>query len=395
MGLRVLHIITRLDRGGSAKAVLWLSERLKEEGFEVVVITGPSREPEEDIEAFRERTSIPVHLVPSLVRDVSPLNDLLAFLSLYRLVRKVSPHIVHTHTTKAGVIGRVVGRLCGARAIVHTPHGHIFYGYGGRAMTWFYTFTERVVSRLCDRIVALTPLEKEDYIRLKVAREEMVTVIPVGIDIERYLKVDEKDVDIKRELGIGASTPLVGWMARFEDIKGCFDFLEACSIVVRERQDVRFLMVGDGPLRARIEEWLIEHGMEEMVLLPGYRRDGPRIMAAIDLYVLTSINEGLGMGVVEAMAAGRPVVATRVGGVPAVVSEGVTGILVPPGRPDEIAHAIITILSDPSLAERMGRAGRERAKAYSIEAMARAYIDLYMDLLGHDLRPHHLPPPPS
>lgn len=381
MGIKILHVITRLDRGGSARALLRLSEGLGKEGFDVAIITGPSREPEEDLEGFTGRTSIPVHSIPSLVRDISPFKDLLAFVALFRIVKRIYPDILHTHTTKAGFIGRIVGRLCRVKVIVHTPHGHIFYGYGGRVLSWFYILAERVASRFCDRIVALTPLEKEDYVRLKVAKEENIVVIPVGVDIERYLK-EEGDADIREELGIDPDLPLIGWVGRLEEVKGCFDFLKACSIVGERFPMARFLMVGDGLLRGDIEQWIKKHGLEDRVFLLGYRRDVPRIMKAMDLYVLTSRNEGLGMGVVEAMAAGRPVVATGVGGVPTAVVDRVTGLLVPPGRPDEIADAIAIILSNPSMAEGMGRAGRERARAYSVEAMTRAYIDLYKELIG-------------
>ena len=378
---RILHLITRLDRGGSAKVVLRLSEGLRDQGFDVRIATGPTREPEEDLKGFTERTSIPIYTIPSLVRDISFLKDLRAFFDVFRLIRALSPTILHTHTTKAGFTGRIMGRICGVKAIVHTPHGHIFYGYGGRVASRLYILAERMASMFCDRIVALTDIEKDDYIRLKVAGAEKISVIPAGIELDNYLKDGRDRADMRRELGLSPNTILVGWVGRFEEIKGCFDFLEAAGDVAGRFQEVRFLMVGDGPLRGAIEEWIKERGLADRVILTGYRRDIPRVMKALDLYVLTSLNEGQGMGIVEAMAAGKPVVATGVGGVPSVVRDGETGILVPPGRADMVARALIHLLSNRALARRMGEEGRKRSLLFTVDGMVRAYLKVYRDLM--------------
>ena len=378
--MKVLHVITRLDRGGSARAVLNLAEGLKRRGFDVVLVTGLSKEPEEEVDSFNKRTGIPCYIIPGLVRDISPLKDLSTLLRLVRILRIEMPDILHTHTSKAGFLGRLAGRIARIRHIVHTTHGHIFYGYFGRLKTWFFIQLERIAAHLCDRIIVLTSLEKDDYVRAGIGRADTILPIYPGIDLNQYFKKKSKDTDIKKELSIEKDSPLIGWVGRLEGIKGCFDFLKAARLVLDRYPGSYFLMAGDGPLRTDLNDWIVKNSMDGRVLLLGYRRDVVRIMNGIDVFVLTSHNEGLGLVVVEAMAAGKPVVATDVGGVSEVVVDGQTGILLPAGEPLRMAEAILRLISDPALASRLGGAGRERASLFSIDTMIDRTIELYNDI---------------
>ncbi|MBI5286781.1 MAG: glycosyltransferase family 4 protein, partial [Deltaproteobacteria bacterium] len=380
--------ITRLDRGGPPRLLLRLAEETRKKGFDVVIVSGPSKEPEKDMERFTERTGIPVRIVPQLVRDVSPLKDILALFSLIHIIRKESPSIIHTHTSKAGFLGRVAGRVCGVRCIVHTPHGHIFYGYYGRIKTRLFIVLERIASCFCDRITTLTELEKEDYIRLKVAREDKLIPIYCGVDLGDF--TEEGLLDIRDELklapdrsiqGLDKGTKLIGWVGRLEEVKGCFVFLEACRLIKEEFPEVKFLLAGDGPLRKEIEDWAEVH-LKGSLLLLGHRTDIPKIMRGIDIFVLTSLNEGFGLVLVEAMAAGKPVVATNVGGVSEIVLDGETGLLVPAGGSEGVARAVETLLSNPALALGLGKKGKERAQLFDIERMTDKTINLYRELMG-------------
>jgi len=196
--------------------------------------------------------------------------------------------------------------------------------------------------------------------------------------------VEQDGTDIRKELLIKRSTPLIGWVGRFVNVKGCFDFLEACKLVVKEFPDARFLMAGDGYLKNEIEGRIRENLMEDKIFLLGYREDVPAIMRGIDLFVLTSHNEGLGMVLIEAMASGRPIVATDVGGVSDVVLDGVTGILVPSEEPDKIAAGIKKVLSSPELSERFGAAAKERAQLFDIENTVKETINLYKEISKND-----------
>jgi len=380
--LKVLHVITRLDKGGSSKVLLGLTEGLKARGLDVVIITGESLEPEESIDGFREMTGIPIHIIPELKREISLKKDLSTLFALIKAIKRESPDILHTHTSKAGILGRLAGRLCRVRNIIHTPHGHIFYGYFGRIRTWFFFQIERLASHLCDRIITITSLEKRDYIRLKVAKEDKLIPIHCGINLKEYVESDSESIDIKRELMIDQTTLLIGWVGRLEAVKGCFDFLDACKMAEKDFPMARFLMVGDGALRKEIEAEVRKGTLNNKFFILGYRKDIPRIMKGIDIFCLTSLNEGLGIVLIEAMAAGKAVIATDVGGVSEVILDGKTGILVPPGNPEAVAIAIKRLLSDTGLRSSLGRAGRERARLFDREEMIEKTLSLYEELIG-------------
>ncbi|MFQ5901527.1 MAG: glycosyltransferase family 4 protein [Thermodesulfobacteriota bacterium] len=377
--MKVLHIITRLDRGGPPEVLFRLAKDTKQKGVDVVILTGPSKEPEEELKGFEERTGIPVHLILQLRRKVSPLRDLLALFSLIMAIKKESPDIIHTHTSKAGFIGRIAGRICGIKSIVHTPHGHILYGYFGKHKTWFFVQLERIASCFCKKIITLTSFEKDDYIRLNIAKEGQLVPIHCGVEVKQLTQKDSKVRSIKDELGFEGK--LIGWVGRFVEIKGCFDFIDACKIVAEDFNGVGFLMVGDGDLMSKIKEKVNQLPFKDRFFLPGYRKDIQRIMSGVDIYVLTSLNEGLGLVLVEAMAAGKPVVATNVGGVSEVVLDGKTGILVPPEEPEVIAAAIERLLTNPDLMKSFGRTGRERARLFDVDEMVDKTLKLYREII--------------
>ncbi len=378
--IKVLHVITRLDRGGPPKILFRLAEDFKRRGGSVVVVTGPSYEPEEDIEAFESRTGIPTYIIHQLRRDVSPVKDFLALVSLIRVIRKEAPDIVHTHTSKAGFIGRLAATICGVKTIIHTPHGHILYGYFGKLKTWVFIQLERFASRLCNKIITLTSLEKEDYIRLGIGKEEQLVPIHCGIELEQYGHTNVEQSNIKDELDF--KEKLIGWVGRLDEIKGCYDFIEACELVAEKNSDVGFLMAGDGPLKEDLEALINKSPLKDKFFILGYREDIHKILEGIEIFLLTSLNEGLGLVLVEAMAAGKPVVATRVGGVSEVVVEGKTGLFVPPGSPGETAIAIDKLLSNPLMMDNFGKAGRERARLFDAKDMVEKTFELYSGFDG-------------
>jgi len=379
-GISILHVITRLDRGGSAEVVLELARLLAEHGARVGIVVGRTVEPQVELDSFRSRTGIPVFTVPRLIRKVSPLSDIGAFIGIWRVIRRVRPDIVHTHTSKAGIIGRFAAKLSGVGCIVHTPHGHVFYGYYDPLWTSFFIFLERLAARVTDRITVLTERGRRDHVERKIGSGSLFTVIPSGIDVERF-SGGNGDA-FRRELGVNDEM-LVGWVGRLVGVKDCRNFITAASLVrERCRHGVRFVVVGDGEERETLEEYSRELGVHDSLVFTGNRTDIPDVMAALDVFVLSSLNEGFGRVLVEAMAAGTAVVSTMVGGTVDVVEDGVSGILVPPSDSEALADAVLRVIETPGLMERLKEAGRRRAWLFDMSVVVSKFEELYAELLG-------------
>ena len=378
---KVLHIITRLDRGGSAEAVMQLVEGLQRDGYPVKLVTGRTVEPQEDLSAFSRRTGVPVISVQELKREVGPVDDLIALGKLMRLIGRERPEIVHTHSSKAGILGRSAARLMGCPVIVHFPHGHVFYGYFGRLRTWAVILVERLAARITHCIFTLTELGKREHLRFKVAEPEKFVTVPCGIDLAKFSSPRRSPAEVRAEFGFSPSDIVAGYVGRLVPIKGCEYFLYALELTRRRRSEIKGIIVGDGPLREELEELAKGLGLSESVVFAGVREDIPEIMHALDLFVLTSLNEGLGRVLLEAMACGVPVVASRVGGVAEIVLHRETGLLVPPKDPEEIAGAILEILNDGEKAELFSRKGRERARAFDVTRMLERTEEVYERLL--------------
>lgn len=378
-GASVLHVITRLDRGGSADVVLDLAARLSDRGMRVGLAYGATADPVTDIDGFCRERNIAQFPAPSLVRNVSPLRDLSALMRLRRIIHRFRPGIVHTHTSKAGILGRFAARSAGVRAIVHTPHGHIFYGYFGPASTGMFIRLERLAARITGRITLLTEESLRDHLAAGIGTPELFRVIHSGVDIARYASGDRGALG--RITGWG-DAPVIGWAGRLTAVKDCRTFIEAAAIIRERRPECRFFIAGDGEERAELTAQVRQLGLDGALMFGGNRADIPDIMAGFAVFALTSRNEGFGRVLVEAMAAGGPVVATRVGGVPDVVEDGRSGILTPPGDADALADAVCRVLDDAALRESLIAHGRERAARFGIDRMIEQFEEVYGTLLA-------------
>jgi len=374
--MRVLHIITRLDRGGSADVFLDLAAGLKAMGHEVFIAVGLTREPQTDVDAFSVTWGIPVHHIKFLKRDCLPFTDLVALFEILNVIRKIKPDVLHTHTSKAGFIGRLAGRIAGVKVAVHMPHGHIFYGYFSSIKSGLFIFLEKIAAAFTDKILTLTELEKKDYVNEKIVQDSRIVTIPCGIDIDRYAL---SSTTVRDEFGISPDQPVVGWIGRTEPVKGCEYFLRACCLIKEEIPAARFLVVGDGSLRGEMEELAYSLGIREEVIFAGYRTDMPEIMNSMDLLLHTPLNEGLGRVLLEAMTCKKPIVAADVGGIPEIIEHGTHGFLVPAGDYVSMARESLRILNDPELAQRLGKAGRERALDFSTDTMVLKVHNLYTE----------------
>ena len=379
--IKVVHIITRLDQGGSAEVVMDLAGRMDQVRFDVHLITGRTLEPVSNLDEYQARTGVPVTVSTYLRRNIMPLYDMLACLHLIHCMRRIKPDIVHTHTSKAGILGRIAAAVTGVPIIIHAPHGHVFYGYFGRFISNAFVWIEKQIARLTDRIITLTKLGMQDHIRYGVGPPEKFISIPCGIDLSVFTGREKAGEKLRQDLALDIDTPMIIWVGRLVPIKGCDIFLKACALVTERRPDARIFIMGDGYLGDALKKFATEQGLDKSLRFMGHHSDIAAWMWAADLFVLSSINEGLGRVLVEAMSTHTPVVATEVGGVGEIIQDGINGSLVPPSDPEKLADAMLNLLEDPATAQRMGDQGCEYAPYFDTRNMVNRTVALYDDLL--------------
>jgi glycosyltransferase involved in cell wall biosynthesis len=372
--VKVLLLITRLDKGGAPRIFLKLIRGLRDGGIDVVMASGPSRQPEEEPRGFSNRLHIPYYSLSHLRREILPIHDALALLKIIALIRKEKPDLLHTHTTKAGILGRVAGWITRTKTI-HTPHGHLFYGYFGKGKERFYVLLEQLAARFCERIITISGDERRAYLQKGIGNAKKVVTVYNGIDTKPFTGDGKK---VKAELGIAQGVPIVGFVGRLEQVKGPDRFVEAAKEVQAAYPQAHFVVVGDGPMKDELMRMV--QGTLGFHFV-GHREDIPDLMAAFDLVMVPSLNDGFNLAAVEAMASAKPIVATAVGGLPEVVGGG--GILVKPDDIKVLAQETIRLINTPDLRKKIGEKGRRRAEAlFDWDICLQKTIDIYQQVVG-------------
>lgn len=378
--IRILRVITRLNIGGPAIHAILLTEALNDSRrFASTLVAGSTTEREGDMLDLATAKGVQPILLPALGREISPLDDLKALVRLVGLVRRLRPHVVHTHMAKAGTLARLAAWLAGVPVIVHTYHGHVFHGYFSARKTRLFLAVERALGRITARIVVVGERQREEIAHYGIARRGKLLPIRLGLELDRFFAADEQRGQLRRELGVGPGVPLIGIVARLVPIKAHEDFFAAARLVRESLPEARFVVVGDGERRAELEALMEDLGLSPAVRFLGWRRDLPAIYADLDVVTLVSLNEGSPVALIEALAAARPVVSTAVGGVPEVVVHDETGLTVPARDPAALAEAILRLLREPALARRLGAAGRRHvypryASTRLVEEMRALYL---------------------
>jgi len=381
-GVRVLRLFSRLNVGGPSVHVILLTAGLKDRGYETHLVIGQESPREGNLFDLAALKGVAWVALPGLGREVRPWRDLRALLGLYRMMRSFRPHIVHTHTAKAGMLGRLAARVAGVPVVVHTFHGHVLRGYFGPLTTAFYRAVERRLGASSDVLVAVSDSVKRDLVALGVAPAAKIRVIPLGLDLEPLAGVLPRG-SLRGEAGVPESAPVVGIVGRLAPIKDVGTFLRAAAAVRAAVPAVRFAVVGDGEERGRLEAERARLGLEDCVFFHGWRRDMAAVYGDLDVVVNCSRNEGTPVALIEAMAAGRPVVATRVGGTPDLLGDGRRGLLVPPGDAGALATGVVDALRrrDPVLAR--AREGQAYVLAHHSSRRLIDDVDaLYRELLS-------------
>jgi glycosyltransferase involved in cell wall biosynthesis len=371
--IKVLHVITRLVAGAGGNTVL-TAEGMDPDRYEVWIAGAPGGALWDRARAAGIRTVE----IPGFRHTLTPV-DVLVLARFVRLVRRERFTVVHTHSAKGGFLGRVAARLCHTPVVVHTFHGVSFHPYMSRPRRTLYRVLERATRRFTHAFLAVAPRVAEQAVEERLALPGRIRVVPSAVDLagipERF------DPAVRRMLGMRRGTALVGTVCRIDTQKAPLDFVRMAAALRAEHPDTAFVMIGEGPLEGEVRRLAAELGVD--LTLTGHRQDAARLVAGLDVFAITSLYEGLGRALTEALAAARPVVATAVNGVPDLVEHGATGLLVAPADPDGAARAVGWLLDHPDQAAEMGRQGSRRVRGtFAPQAMCAAVDACYRDLLG-------------
>jgi len=404
MAIRVLRIIDRLNVGGPAKHVVWLTAGLNGADFESVLITGTCAEGEGDMMYFAQQSGVDPIIIPQMSRELG-FGDVQVVVRLVRELFRFKPDIVHTHKSKAGATGRAATllyrwltpsaiwlrpRRC---HVVHTYHGHIFHSYYGPVKSRLFAVIERLLARYCtDRIITLCQQQQREICDIfHVGQTVQHCVIPLGIEFKKFGNRDS----FREELGADEDELLVGIVGRLTQVKNHAMFLESAARLIKDsvvRRRCRFIVIGDGELRGQLELQTKQLDIDRQIVFTGFRRDIERIYPAFDVVALTSLNEGTPVTLLEAMSCGQAVVATEVGGVPDLMGDRCyqhgritiwqNGVTVPSQDSAAFSDALEYLLVRPELRRSMGTSGSEFVKArFSRERLVKDLANLYQELL--------------
>jgi glycosyltransferase involved in cell wall biosynthesis len=384
--VKVLRVIARLNVGGPALHVAYLTAGLADHGYDTTLVAGTVGRGEESMAFIADAKGVRIEVIDELARSISPLRDARAVWKLAQLIRRERPTILHTHTAKAGAVGRVAALLAGrARPpiVVHTFHGHVLRGYFNRVATFGFRTLERLLAYATTRLIAVSPEVRDDLVRLHVAPASKFAVIRLGIELDQRVGGDAAGrTETRRLLGLAGDPFVVGWVGRMTAVKRTDLVVEVLRELVGRGVDARLLLVGDGPDRDHLERYAHELGVIKRCLFLGYQEEVARFYDAIDALLLPSVNEGTPVSVIEALAAERPAVATRVGGTPDVIRDGVDGFLVDSADPGELAERLAELARDPGRRAEMGAAGRSRVlERYAVDRLVDDVDALYRELL--------------
>lgn len=378
--IRIMNLIARLNVGGPAVAVTHLTERLGPPDYHSILVCGTIEPGEGDMTYYARERGIEPIVIPELGRSLNPLRDIQTMWKVYQLIQQEKPDVIHTHAAKAGFVGRVAAWLAGVPVIVHTFHGHVFRGYFSPNKTRFFILLERVTARMSDTIITLSDgLRRELADEYRITRKGRITVLPLGLDLGVFTQTARKSGVFRKEHGIDNDAPLIGIIGRITPIKNHALFLNAAVLIKAKQPKAKFIIVGDGEVRGETEALVDALGLRESVIFTGWQKDVAHIYSDLDVSVISSINEGTPVTVIEALAGGCPVVATAVGGLPDLLDHGKLGRLVDEQTPEALSKAILDTLASPP-------DGREAqalmVDRYGIERLVKDLDGLYRGILA-------------
>jgi glycosyltransferase involved in cell wall biosynthesis len=383
--IRVLRVIARLNVGGPSLHVSYLTERLASRGYHTTLAAGRISGGEGDMAFVAADRGIDVQWIPHLQREISPLRDVAVVRELAEVIRRERPHVLHTHTAKAGAVGRLAALASGpARppAIVHTFHGHMLKNEFDPVRERLYRTIERRLAPVADALVTVSPEVRDELVEIGIAPATRFAVVRLGIELSERVGGEGAGAARRADLGVPADRLLIGWVGRMTAVKQAGDVLATVRRLRERGCDAALVMVGDGPDREPLERRARELGLDEGVFFVGFQEDVGPWFHAFDVLLLPSRSEGTPVSAIESLAAGKPVVATRVGGVADVVHEGEDGFLVGFGDTCAAADALQRLAADAPLRRQLGESGRTRIlQRYRVPRLVEDVDRLYRSLL--------------
>ncbi|HSB78721.1 MAG TPA: glycosyltransferase [Candidatus Methylomirabilis sp.] len=378
--MRIARVITRLNVGGPGRHAILLTAGMDRGRFDTTLISGVVGKDEGDLSELACASGIVPLVIPELGRSIHPIHDLVALIKLVRIFRDVRPDLVHTHLAKAGALGRVAARLSGVPLSVHTFHGHVLEGYFHPAVARIFRWIEQRLARGTERIVSISPRLRDDILAMGIGRPEQMEVIPLGLDLRRFRGT--RSARLREALGLPLGTPLLGIVGRLVPIKDHPTLFQAMALLEANEGAPHLAVVGDGERRMELQRLASSLHLHSRIHFLGWRNDLEAILGELDVVICCSRNEGTPLALIEAMAAGVPVLSTDVGGVGDVVVHGETGWLVPPGDPQALAQAVRHLVAAPALRARLAAAGQAAAlQRYGVEELIRRTEALYASLV--------------
>jgi glycosyltransferase involved in cell wall biosynthesis len=386
--VRVAHVITRLILGGAQENTLYTAiGQHQDPRFDVTLVCGIDEEGEGDLFEQAKRAGIRVIVVPTMVRRISPWRDLRCWRDLVRLFRAERFDVVHTHSSKAGIVGRIAARQARIPVVVHTLHSLVFHEYQSAWKNALYILLKRICAPMTDTLISVNDQTARGALARRIGRPDQHRTIYSGMELERFLSARERhtQAEDRQRWGLPVNAPVVGKIARFFPLKGHDQFVDAAVEIARQRPDAWFLLVGDGPDRARIEERLATAGLGERTVLTGRvdPKDVPAAINAMDVVVHTSLREGIARVLPQAFAVGKPIVTFALDGAPEVVRDGTSGYLVPPLDTARLADCVCALLADADRRAAFGEAGRQfAAQHFDVRDMVTRINDVYFENLA-------------
>ena len=384
--MRVMHVITRMIVGGAQENTLYnCLDLIRDHNDEVKLITGPSEGAEGKLLAQSNTDGLLVDTHSSLIRSISPQHDQKAYSDLKRAIREWRPEVVHSHSAKAGLLGRAAAWSCKVPCVVHTVHGAPFHPYQSWINRWFFIQCERWAAKRCHHMISVANAMTDLMVSAKVAEKEKFSTIYSGMDVEPFLNADQDRSQIRKKLGFSDEDIVFGKIARLFHLKGHCYVIEAAEQVCRVQPNVKFLFVGDGLLRQEFEADIARRGLTSRFVFTGLVPPDqvPKFVGAMDVLVHTSLREGLARALPQALIAGKPVISFDIDGAREVVLNNTTGFLIPPKQVDSLAKSMVQLADSHQMRVAMGTKGREMfTEQFRHKTMTRKIRELYVKLLN-------------
>lgn len=383
--MRILHLITRLIVGGAQEnTVLNCQDLVRQHGDDVLLVTGPPQGPEGSLLDDARRREVPLQVLPSLRRDIHPWHDPLAYRAIRRVIQDFRPEVVHTHSAKAGLLGRAAAWSLEVPAVIHGVHGAPFHPYQSAAARSFFCGCERWAARRCHAMISVADAMTDLMVAANVAPRTMFTTIYSGMEVEEFIHAKDQRKTVRERLGYAPQHIVIGKIARLFRLKGHADVVDAAKKVVRSEPNARFLFVGDGTLADEMRRRVANAGLSDHVRFHGLvpPAEIPGLIGAMDILVHASLREGLARTLPQALIAGVPAVTYDVDGAREVVRTGETGELVPPRDVEALTAALDRLVADASLREAYGEAGRQFVERFRHQNMTQQVRALYERILS-------------